>query len=440
MSIKTIAVILFIALVGASFFVLSFGEKARKVELDKNLIGTKAFCIVAGDSFVINESTPVIKYKDELYYMCCPGCDEQFIKNPEKYMMNMTHEHVEKGKTDSDSEVQYWTCTMHPEVRSDEEGTCPICGMALIPIYERSDAGSILHLDDRAIELAGISLVQVKREHLHRELHLVGKVAFDPGLVTAQEEFVNALHMSEMIGEGDAVAMERAARLIQGSEYKLRVLGMDDDEIRILKRTKNIDRSLVLPDVASWVYADAYESDIALIKRGQEAVVVSSALPGMEFKGRVESISRIFDSRKRAATIRIRLDRVESVLTPGMFVEARINAPFRGNMAHEMEMVLAVPAEAVLNSGTQQVVWAYLGDGKFQPRVVNLGPKTGAYVGDVLVHYYPVIEGLAENETIVINGNFLIDSESRLSGLAAIGYGGALGVEENEQPPPVHQH
>ncbi|MDH4210365.1 MAG: efflux RND transporter periplasmic adaptor subunit [candidate division WOR-3 bacterium] len=440
MSIKTIAVILFVALVGASFFVLSFGEKAQKVELDKKLIGTKALCIVAGDSFVINESTPVIKYKDELYYMCCPGCDEQFIKNPEKYITNMSHEQMQKVETHSDSEVQYWTCTMHPEVRSDEEGACPICGMALIPVYERSDAGNMLHLDDRAIELAGISLAQVKRQHLHRELHLVGKVAFDPELVTAQEEYVNALHMSEMIGEGDAVAMERATRLIQGSEYKLKVLGMDDDEIRVLKRTRNIDRSLVLPDVASWVYADAYESDIAWIRRGQEAVVVSSALPGMELKGRVESISKILDSRKRSATIRIRLDRVEPVLTPGMFVEARINAPFRGNMADDPEMVLAVPAEAVLNSGTRQVVWAYLGDGKFQPRAVNLGPKTVAHVGDAPVHYYPVIEGLAENETIVINGNFLVDSESRLSGLAAIGYGGALGVEENERPPLGHQH
>ena len=440
MSIKTIAIILFIALVGVSFFLLSFGEKAQKVELDNKMIGTKALCIVAGDSFVINESTPVVKYKDQLYYMCCPGCDEQFIKNPEKYIMNTPHVEKEKDEAGSDATLLYWTCTMHPEVRSDEDGKCPICGMSLTPVYERSGLDDMLHLEDRAVELAGISLVQVKRQHLHRVLHLVGKVAYDPELVTAQEEYVNALDMSDMIGNSDAAAAERARRLILGSEYKLRVLGMDDDEIRFLRKTRRIDKSLVLPDVASWVYADAYESDVALISRGQDVVMVSSALPGIELRGRVESVSRIFDSEKHAATVRIRLSRVDPVLTPGMYVEAKINVSFHSPTADGSKMVLAVPAEAVLNSGTRQVVWVYQGDGKFQPRAVNLGPKTVADVGDGSADYYPVIEGLAENETVVVNGNFLIDSESRLSGLAAIGYGGALGVEDDEHPPVGHQH
>jgi YHS domain-containing protein len=440
MSIKTIAVILFIILVGASFFVLSFGEKAQKVELDKKMIGKVAWCIVAGDSFVINESTPVVKYKDELYYMCCPGCDEQFIKNPEKYIMSMSNGEKQNTEVNSDHELLYWTCTMHPEVRSDEEGSCPICGMALTPVYEKSDSGDMLRLDDRAIALAGISVVQVKKQPLHRELRMVGEVAYDPELVTAQEEYVNALRMVEMIGEGDAVAAERAARLVEGSEYRLRVLGMDDDEIRILRKTGSIDRSLVLPDVASWVYADAYEPDIVWIRRGHEAVIVSNALPGMEFRGRVESISKILDPQKRTASVRIRLDRAESTLAPGMFVQARINVPFRMSGADDGDMAVAVPVEAVLNSGTRQIVWVYLGDGKFQPRVVKLGPKTIAHLEDGPAQYYPVIEGLAVNEAIVLNGNFLVDSESKLSGLAAIGYGGALGVEEDERAPLGHQH
>jgi len=440
MSIKTIAVILFIILIGVSIFVLSFGEKAKRVELDRKMIGTKALCIVAGDSFVINESTPVVKYQDELYYMCCPGCDEQFIKNPEKYIMQVSKEEHLNKEDNSDTELLYWTCTMHPEVRSEEEGSCPICGMALTPVYEKSDSGDMLRLDDRAISLAGINVVQVRRQHLYRELHLVGKVAYDPELVTAQEEYVNALEMSEMIGEGDAVAAERAARLVEGSEYRLKVLGMDDDEIRVLRRTRSIDRSLVLPDVASWVYADAFEPDIAWIRRGHEAVVVSSALPGAAFKGRVESVAKIVDSRKHAATIRIRLERAEPALAPGMFVKAMINVPFSMKGASDKEMAVAVPVEAVLNSGTRQIVWVYLGDGQFQPRAVKLGPKTIAQLEDGPAQYYPVIEGLAVNETVVVNGNFLVDSESRLSGLAAIGYGGAIGVEEAEPPPAVHQH
>ena len=440
MSIKTIAVILFIVLVGVSFFVLSFGEKAKRVELDRKMIGTKALCVVAGDSFVINESTPVVRYKDELYYMCCPGCDEQFIKNPEKYIMNVSNkEHLNKD-ANSDAELLYWTCTMHPEVRSEEEGSCPICGMALTPVYEKSDSGDMLYLNDRAIQLAGVRVVQVKKLHLHREMHLVGKVAYDPELVTAQEEYVNALEMNEMISEGDTVAAERAARLVEGSEYRLKVLGMDDDEIRALKITRSIDRSLVLPDVASWVYADAYEPDIVWISRGNEVTVVSSALPGVEFKGRVESVAKILDSRKHAATIRIRLDGSEPALAPGMFVRASVHVPFHMSGAHEQQMVMAVPVEAVLNSGTRHVVWVYHGDGQFQPRIVKLGPKTIAQLEDGPAQYYPVLEGLTVNETVVVNGNFLVDSESRLSGVAAIGYGGAIGVDEVERPPAVHQH
>lgn len=440
MSLKSIALILFVLLVGASIFVLSFGEKAKRVNLDKSMIGTKTFCVVAGDSFVINESTPVVKYKDKLYYMCCPGCDDQFMQNPDKYLSTTTQAEDQKSETRSDTEVKYWTCTMHPEVKSDEEGNCPICGMDLIPVYERSDSGDVLYLDDRAMNLAGVSLFHVKRQHLYRELLLVGTAAFDPDLVTAQEEYVNALQMSEMIAENDEVATERAVRLLRSSEYKLRLLGMDDDEIRILKRTRNIERSLVVPDVTSWVYADAYEPDIAWIKRGQRVVVESSALPGMEFVGRVESVRPVLDSRKHSATVRIRLDRIERNLTPGMFVEAKIIVPYQKHMAHGMEMMLAVPTEAVLNSGTRQVVWVYLGGGQFQPRIVKLGPKTAAREGDPGAKYYPVIEGLAENEMVVLNGNFLIDSESRLTGVAAIGYGGALGVQEQEQPPVGHQH
>ena len=71
---------------------------------------------------------------------------------------------------------------------------------------------------------------------------------------------------------------------------------------------------------------------------------------------------------------------------------------------------------------------------------MKLGPKTIAHLEDGYAQYYPVIEGLAVNEAVVVNGNFLVDSESRLSGLAAIGYGGALGVDEVEHLSPGHQH
>jgi Cu(I)/Ag(I) efflux system membrane fusion protein len=441
MSIGRIAPYLILLSVVTSLLLLSCGERAQKAELDKSLIGKTAICPVTGDEFTIHDLTPVVKYRGDLYYMCCPGCDTEFMKDPEKYIMNVSpkEQSIESERTGK-SEILYWTCTMHPEVKSDKEGNCPICGMALIPVYEREEKESALDLSDRQIELAGIRMVPATPKHLYRELRVVGMVAYDPDLVIAQEEYVNALAMSELISIDDEVARTRAAELIQSAKYKLELLGMDGAEINVLRRTRIPEKSLVMPRGRTWIYADVYEPDLAWVKRGQQVSVVSSALSGSVFTGRVQSVSPVLDARKRAARVRIKLYSAESDLTPGMYVEASIFAQFVNPGAQESSRVLAVPGEAVLDMGVRQIVWVYLGQGQFQPRLVKLGPQSSAHDDKTGARYYPVLEGLAENEMVVTNGNFLIDSESSLTGVAAISYGGALGVEDRVQPPTGHQH
>ena len=105
------------------------------------------------------------------------------------------------GKTEIEKEILYWTCSMHPEVRADEEGNCPICGMNLIPVYEKetSEGEGSLYLNEKDIELAGIRMVPSTKENLYKEIHTVGKIAYDPNLVIAQEEYVNALFLVEKI-------------------------------------------------------------------------------------------------------------------------------------------------------------------------------------------------------------------------------------------------
>jgi Cu(I)/Ag(I) efflux system membrane fusion protein len=417
------------------------GEKAAKVDLDKELIGTKAICPVTGDEFTINKSTPVVKYKGEEYYMCCPGCDTEFMKDPEKYIMLMEQkEQSMETKTDENLEVQYWTCSMHPEVRSDEEGNCPICGMSLIPVYERDESESTLRLSAQDIELAGIRAVPAQRLHIHKEIRAVGTVAYDPGLVTAQEEYVNALRLAETVEGDDESAQERVAQLVRRTEYKLKLLGMDDAEVRHLRRTKKPERSLIMPEGRNWVYADIYEPDIGWVNTGQDVIVTTSAYPGEEFKGRVVSINPVLDSNTRSVKARIRLNHAEPNLKPGMFIEAKIIAPYRMRSSTGTSMVIAIPKDAVLDMGSRQIVWVAIDDDGFQPRVVKLGPEGYAHGDKTGTRYYPVLEGLSENEMVVINGNFLIDSESNLTGVAAIGYGGALGVHEKEATPVGHQH
>jgi Cu(I)/Ag(I) efflux system membrane fusion protein len=362
------------------------------------------------------------------------------MKDPEKYIMNMQqNDESMETETQGDSEILYWTCTMHPEVKSDEEGNCPICGMNLTPVYERDESDNSLNLSEREMELAGIKMVPAKFMHLFREIRVVGTVAYDPDLLVAQEEYVNALVMRDMIGDDD-LARARAEQLIRNAEYKLELMGMSKAEIASLERVRTPQRSLVLPEGQTWIYADVYESDLYGVKNGQQAIITSSVLPDSEFKGRIISVKPTVDEGTRAAVVRLMLDHAESGLKPGMYVDARILVHFDQSRTGSGGMILAVPRDAVLDLGTRKIVWVHAGNGEFQPRIVKVGPQATAHDDEVGAPYYPVLEGLSENEMVVTRGNFLIDSESNLTGIAAIGYGGALGVEEIKGPSTGHQH
>lgn len=122
-----------------------------------------------------------------------------------------------------------------------------------------------------------------------------------------------------------------------------------------------------------------------------------------------------------------------------MYASVSIRATYTVPHAAHYEEVVAIPREAVLDTGNRKIVWVHMGDGRFQPREVSVGPLATVDHNGHVAYYYPVLDGITENEMVVTNGNFLIDSESQITGVAALGYGGALGVEE-EVRPPIHQH
>lgn len=410
-------------------------------------IGKEAICPVLGDKFTITESTPVVEYEGKKYYFCCPGCDTKFMKNPEKYINQEKDEPQSKESQQerSTKEILYWTCSMHPEVKTDEQGSCPICNMKLIPVYEKEiDEGS-LYLNDRAIELAGIRMVPATKHHLYIVIRTVGKVAYDPELVVAQEEYLNALEMMKAIKGSGQVTVKRTASVIEKSKFKLRLLGMDESEIKKLTKTRRVETSLIIPENETWIYADVYESDISWIKKSQEVIVTTIAYPGEEFQGKIRSINPVLDARTRSVRLRIQLSNANRKLKPGMYMDVKIEARYSAPKAMEhkggnAQKILAILKESVLDTGTRKVVWVYSGDGRFQPREVKLGPEGVFYHEDRSLRCYPVLNGLKENELVVTNGNFLIDSESQLTGMAAIEYGGALGVEEKPPIPVEHQH
>jgi Cu(I)/Ag(I) efflux system membrane fusion protein len=148
-----------------------------------------------------------------------------------------------------------------------------------------------------------------------------------------------------------------------------------------------------------WVMADVAEGDIGALKPGQSVRVTTRAHPGRVFTGKVAVVYPHLMKETRTVPVRIELANPDLALLPDMYADVDI-------ATGSDESVAAVPQSAIIDSGARQVVIVDKGDGRFEPRDVKLGRKGDGYV--------EIMSGLEEGETIVVNGNFLIDAESNL--------------------------
>jgi Cu(I)/Ag(I) efflux system membrane fusion protein/cobalt-zinc-cadmium efflux system membrane fusion protein len=149
-----------------------------------------------------------------------------------------------------------------------------------------------------------------------------------------------------------------------------------------------------------WVYANVYEYELPWIEVGQRAIVEISYLPGQNFEGTVTHIDPFLDPNTRTARVRLEHVNPKGLLKPEMFANVSILADARND-------ALAIPEEALIRSGRRNLVFIALGEGRFEPRSVEVGIETGD-------GWIEIGEGLAEGEVIVSSGQFLIDSESKL--------------------------
>jgi Cu(I)/Ag(I) efflux system membrane fusion protein len=162
-----------------------------------------------------------------------------------------------------------------------------------------------------------------------------------------------------------------------------------------------------------WVRADVYESEVRHVKVGMAATLTLKAYPDRLFKGRVVFIDPQFDPRTRTVAVRLEFPNPTGELKPEMFGEVVLQGtPRKG---------LRVPIDAVIDSGTRNVVFVALGDGKFLPREVELGESDGDHV--------EVLKGLSGGDRVVTRANFLVDSESRLRASLSTLTGGARGPD-----------
>ncbi len=348
----------------------------------------------------------------------------------------------------SKQEKELYRCSMHPAITSDKPGTCPICqmklekieddaghqegkilfyrhpmrpeitsktpakdemGMDYIPIYEdaASAAGESAPVQGRASftlsgekqQLIGVTTTQVEVRILSYDVRASGRVAFDPELYTAIEEYRQAaISQSQMT---DAGMKEQASELIASARTKLRLMGLSDAQIRTLGSAKTNPMSLLLPKGAVWVYAEVFEYEVAGLKSGLSVEVDAPSIPGKSFSGKVASISPIVNSPTRTVRVRASVPDPQGLLRPDTFVNVKIKV--------DLGQKLAVPENSVLHSGDRQYVFIAKEKGRFEPRAIRTGLKAR--------DYYEVLSGLEEGETVVTAANFLIDSESRLRGV-----------------------
>ena len=251
-------------------------------------------------------------------------------------------------------------------------------------------------------------------EHVHKGQPLMR--VYSPSLASAAAEYLSALNGS------------LSAQALKGARRRLENLGMPDKAIADIERTREISLSIpwlapqdgdilersavngmraapgdvlfrIVDHRVVWGLIDVAERDLRGIAIGQTVEVRPRAFPDRVFSGKVTLIYPHLNARTRTVRIRIELANPEGLLRAEMYVDATIDT---GNS----QPVLAIPDNAVLDTGTRQTVLVDMGQGRFEPREVKLGHRGGGYV--------EIRQGLTEGEPVVTSANFLIDAESNL--------------------------
>jgi len=364
----------------------------------------------------------------------------------------------------------YWKAPMDPSYVRDAPGKSPM-GMDLVPVCP-SEAEElpeeVVRINPGTIQNMGVRIAPVERRDLTRVVRTVARVDYDerrvehvhikvqgwieklyvkyegervergqpllelysPELVSTQEELLIAARYRSDTGGSPFSDVKRGGdELFEATRRRLELWDIPDRDIdRLLKhgivrKTLTLyaptggvvthlmvrsgmevganDNLYTIADLSRvWVYADVYEYELPWISEGNRGVVNLSYLPGVALEGVVTYIYPYLDPKTRTARVRLELDNPDGVLKPDMFANVTIEAQTRKG-------VLAVPEEAVIHSGRRNVVVVALGDGRFDPRDVTLGMATGD-------GWLEIRRGLRESESVVISGQFLIDSESKL--------------------------
>ena len=403
----------------------------------------------------VKRTTP----EGQVYYTCpmhpqvrqpepgnCPICGMKLLKKEDG------------AAPTSAGKVLYWYDPMRPDQHFDAPGKSPAMDMELVPKYADEAGSSTVNIDPRMVQNLGIRTAKVERGTFPQRVDTVGAVELDERGIVAVEsraagwvEKLNVRAVGDPVRRGQAVAgvyapdlyaaqeeLVLAAKsgdpaLVSASRRRLGLLGLPEGQIEKVFKTEQAQRhaavlapsdgvvtelnvregSQVMPgtpllriaDLSQvWISVEIPEAQGDWIAPGGAAEVRLKALPGKIFAGSVDYIYPRLDMQTRTVRARLVLDNPGRTLKPGMYADVTL---FGGPRAD----TLLVPTEAVIRTGERSVVILAEGAGRFRPASVQ--------VGDDRAGQTEILSGLQEGESIVVSGQFLIDSEANLRGALA---------------------
>jgi len=383
------------------------------------------------------------------------------------------------SSTPAERKVLYWYDPMLPQQRFDKPGKSPTMDMALVPKYadEAGDGAGVVSIDPSQVQNLGLRTARAERGGLGATVRATGAVAFDERAVAVVQARVAGIVESldvraplTAVKQGQALltllapdwtgAQEEYLSLRRSSgpgleelraaaRQRLLLLGMSEAQIRAVEQSGRAQTRIVVTAPRAgvigelsvregatvmagtpllringldtvWINAAIPEAQIGRVTESSPVEARLPAFPGERFAGRIESLLPDVDAATRTQLARIVLENPGHRLSPGMFAQVDIAASPGGVPG------VLVPTDAVIATGTRQIVIVDSGQGKFRAQEVRIGDEANGKT--------QILDGIGDGETVVLSGQFLIDSEASLSGTLARLQAGDAAHEGHAKP------
>lgn len=386
----------------------------------------------------------------------------------------------------------YWTCPMHPQVKEEGPGKCPICGMSLVKAEIDKNELNASEVEKTGADInpgdviARVKLRDAQLSHFHpafypvtpmqmeKKIRLLGTVLPSeekerniPARIPGRVEKVYIKSTGSYVKVGAPVVELYSPQLITtGEEYLLARQNYEKNKTKVFKdlmsqakerlghwgipefqletwykkgkvphsvtiyaptsgvvKSRNAvegkyfnegDILFKLLELSSvWVEMDVYEHDSAQVELGQDVKLTFTALPGELIVSEIDFIYPVLDPETRTLKVRSTIQNPKGKLKPGMIANAVLKVELG-----ERDMV--IPRSAVIDTGKRKVVWIKMSEESFRAKIVRTGVESEGYI--------EVVEGINQDEQVVIEGNFMLDAQAQLFG----------GYEDFN--PTTHQH